>query len=610
MNWTKAFVFATCAAVLPLGAATETNLKVIDLLVAYDLSARQWLTDNDRGSPEAFARENVDRMNLCLANSGLAEDFQFRLVGTMVVDVDTSELRLDEILIGNLKNAKDAEGEWKKVWQKRDALGADLFSFVSGGRIKFSQRGLGWTLATSTDEYAVPESYGREKFTRDWLAVVADYYCYNVLAVEALAEEGDYTMAHETAHNLGCGHAPSEEVSADQRFYDFSLGMTFGPYVSVMGYPDPAHFVAPVFSSPEVSYEGWLTGDADHDNVRTLRNNYQWVAQYRASLTPSPEPPSPEPESPEPEAPSAGSDPEDPPPDDPESPPAGSDPEDPPADDPEPAPDDPEPAPENPEPEIGVLGFTPTGAFQPTVAVKGKAPYVGALYAASTNVMGVVQLKIAKMNVRKGTSKVSGTVVLQDGRKFTVRATEVPVGEQVQTKDGIPVGALGTLSLTLGANGFVGSLTTADGLWAAKTTDVTSGLAANPAVFEMDAVKVLDGWPLLTNCLPGGTEVATIGGKWNTGKPATVKYAKVNRVPTLVGFDDPLRPNRSGLKLTYAAKTSSFKGSFTFYADVGTAVKPKLKKYKAQVAGVVVDGVGYGTATVKSPFQSWPVVIR
>ena len=65
-----------------------------------------------------------------------------------------------------------------------------------------------------------------------------------------------------------------------------------------------------------------------------------------------------------------------------------------------------------------------------------------------------------------------------------------------------------------------------------------------------------------------------------------------------------LGANPSALKLTYNAKDGSFKGSFKAYADVNG--KPKATTVK--VAGVLVNGTGYGTATAKG--SSTPVTIE
>ena len=93
----------------------------------------------------------------------------------------------------------------------------------------------------------------------------------------------------------------------------------------------------------------------------------------------------------------------------------------------------------------------------------------------------------------------------------------------------------------------------------------------------------------LTDYLPDGLAVAQSGGKWEF--PKAGKLSMKNGVLDVSKAGD----NPSGLKLTCKAKDGSFKGSFKVYADVGG----KLKATKVDVTGVMVGGVGYGTATVK-----------
>ena len=85
--------------------------------------------------------------------------------------------------------------------------------------------------------------------------------------------------------------------------------------------------------------------------------------------------------------------------------------------------------------------------------------------------------------------------------------------------------------------------------------------------------------------LPNGLAVGG-GAKWTLPKAGKVQLAKDGTVDT-----SKLGENPSALKLTYKAKDGSFKGSFKAYADVGG--KPKATTVK--VAGVLVNGVGYGT---------------
>lgn len=61
-----------------------------------------------------------------------------------------------------------------------------------------------------------------------------------------------------------------------------------------------------------------------------------------------------------------------------------------------------------------------------------------------------------------------------------------------------------------------------------------------------------------------------------------------------------LATNLSGLKLSYKPKTGMFNGSYEIQSvDVSKPESPKLKKTKVAVNGVVIDGLGYGTAVIK-----------
>ena len=90
---------------------------------------------------------------------------------------------------------------------------------------------------------------------------------------------------------------------------------------------------------------------------------------------------------------------------------------------------------------------------------------------------------------------------------------------------------------------------------------------------------------VLTDYIPDGVKV----GKWVLPKAGKVVY-KNGAVD-----ESKLGKNPSGLKLAYKAKDGSFKGSFKVYAVNGS----KAKATTVNVTGVMIDGVGYGTATIK-----------
>jgi len=89
--------------------------------------------------------------------------------------------------------------------------------------------------------------------------------------------------------------------------------------------------------------------------------------------------------------------------------------------------------------------------------------------------------------------------------------------------------------------------------------------------------------------LPDGVNVTQSGTKWILPKAGKVVYKNG------VVDEKKLGENPCGLKLIYKAKDGSFKGSFKGYAEV----KGKPKATTVNVTGFLLDGIGYGVATVK-----------
>ncbi len=186
----------------------------------------------------------------------------------------------------------------------------------------------------------------------------------------------------------------------------------------------------------------------------------------------------------------------------------------------------------------------------------------------------------------KGKAKVSGT--LADGTRVSV-SSQLLIGEKncclpvvyakKQTRlaftiwfsrDGTPIGLTGVEDAKLSSVG---------GLAAGATFAVDS-----------DAMVAALGGTLQVDFLPNGFTVAQAGSKWivQDGEKSG-KVAEANGTWTVTS------ENWAALKLSYAAKTSLFKGSFKAYLRQPNG-KPKAVSVK--VSGVVVDGIGYGAATV------------
>ena len=234
--------------------------------------------------------------------------------------------------------------------------------------------------------------------------------------------------------------------------------------------------------------------------------------------------------------------------------------------------------------EVSVPVVTPTGAFEAATTRTDN----GVLMQDGTAV-GVLQVKVGRES--KGESKVSVTVIGLDGKKYTAKAVKVPTGDTVTRE--FEVKKLGTLSLTFGANGFSGSLAGSVVTSVEGATAVTDGAAT----FAAGDLSSLPG--VLTDYLPKDEPVTRTAKKWTVkAKAGKLKYnKKANPKRDIVEGLQPTGSNIAGLKLTYAPKTQTFKGSFKVWTF--DSAKNKLKSISAKVTGVVVDGVGYGQVTVK-----------
>ena len=122
-----------------------------------------------------------------------------------------------------------------------------------------------------------------------------------------------------------------------------------------------------------------------------------------------------------------------------------------------------------------------------------------------------------------------------------------------------------------------------------------------------DAIYGMYGREIEDEFLPygDGVPVEQRGAKWIVANGVKAGKIKVDREKGM--YDANGSANPSGLKLSFTAKTGLFKGSFKIYTIDENV---KLKSFTATVNGIVVDGCGYGTATLKKPACTFPVTIE
>jgi len=184
----------------------------------------------------------------------------------------------------------------------------------------------------------------------------------------------------------------------------------------------------------------------------------------------------------------------------------------------------------------------------------------------------------------KGKVKVSGT--LADGKTKVSASTVLLVGEEWSC---ISVAApKASLAFTLWLS-HDGQTIEAEGLGEDALVGIPGTLPGG-AAFRIDADEFAAAFgQALLPYLPDGVPVTQKGAKWTLPKAGKVAY-KNGAVDA-----SKLGENPCGLKLTYKAKDGTFKGSFKVYAEV----KGKPKATTVNVTGFLLNGVGYGTATVK-----------
>lgn len=553
----------------------------IDVLVVFDTTAISWL-NSQRRMAEEFAAAQVAKMNVALANSGLAGDFSVALCGTFNADFsitkDCGRNRYETLSVALDYVTGSRLDAWAAIRDERERLGADVVVILANSQPSVRNiSDIGGTVGISFGlEYDAPN--GLFGFDKDY---VDDYReaAYAACDVRVVAE--DNTFGHEVGHLMGAGHSDLLDPyysNPGPQLFPYSAALMYqdpvdsGYYYTIMGYnsvdgrwDSPDYMEVPYYSSPEVSHPvtGSALGDEAHDNVRSLRESYAVISQYRVrpSVEPEPEP-------------------------------------------------EPEPAPE-PAPIIEEISGTIADVkFTRLQEVKG------ALYDADGRLVGTVLLKFGKMG-SKGTVKVSAAATMMDGKKISSRS------RKFERQDGRMRGWIDFKAPILSmdfAEGTNGTFTLKNAAYSMKEASVGGVLAAKSLLFNAAMDSVPDfaaAGKLLVEALPTNVHIAVVNGtKWQCGKAPSLKYRKDRETGTykLDGLGDPSKPNVSGLRLSYAWKTGIYKGSFKLYTTTADTTPPnrapKLKKHTVNVFGFMIDAAGEGRGTLKRPAASWRTWVK
>lgn len=232
----------------------------------------------------------------------------------------------------------------------------------------------------------------------------------------------------------------------------------------------------------------------------------------------------------------------------------------------------------------------------------------GVLHDAAGNVVGSLLLKVGKQNAKTGKAKISGTVTMLDGTRKSISPKTVSMPSNGVVATSVEVKGLGTANIEIKGGGFHGDLNGYE-MVSAEVGGPWDRAAATVSV-DVDDLSMFSG-EVQEDLLPNCVEATVSRGKWVFSKAASVKFAKPKGgTEKQLVVNTKAGSNLSGLKLTYTPSKGTFKGSFNIYEIQTAGGKKTLKKRSVKVSGLVVDGVGYGIATLKGPAASWTVRVE
>jgi hypothetical protein len=518
----------------------------VDILVVYDQTARAWLASTGR-TPQAYAESQIAKMNLALANSGLADTFAVTLAGVFNAEVDVTRdcgTRSDSYLekaLGNMAGESSLP-KWRAIRDARERTGADIVMMLADSEpdavtLDDISGTVGISAAFEND--SAKGLYGLVKSEVDDQREQA----YGVCNIRITA--ADNTFGHEAGHIMGAGH--SDLLSPDYsqpgpQLFPYSSAWMYRDvngsyYYTIMGYDStdgedasPTYAEIPYYSSPALAHPvtGTALGDDAHDNVRTLRATYAIVSQFRVNAARRTAPIAP------------------------------------------------------------AAGWAKARTLVGVVAEDGVPT-------------GLVQLRVGRLNARTGTVRVSGSLTGCDGRRRAFAGVKAKVVDDAVR---VELAARGgeTLTAVVSSAGIRG-LACGEAVWLAGAT-AGGALAQTAPVFALDsaapAALAADLAGLQAQLLPMEEPFAATDRRWTFARAARVTCARGAETGLSVDTSRG-RTNLSGLKLTYAPRTGLFRGSFRAYALVEGRGRPALRKYTVRVTGIVADGKGFAQAVVARP---------
>jgi hypothetical protein len=244
--------------------AASAGSVVIDVMIVYTPAAL--LSEGGTAAMDTNIALAMEMANEVHANSGT--EVYLNLVYS--AEIDYVEVTPSD----DLYELTDVDGAMADVHEWRETYEADLVCLFESTE---ATGGLGWLLSDASGNAAHGFCLARVEQT-----------------------ESTYTVVHEWAHNMGCGHSATQTVESGPGLYSYSAGWQWidsstSPYgkCTVMTYENfyntgNVFERVPYFSNPSIDYseEDYDSpvpvGDVDDaDNARTIGEMSSVIAAYR-----------------------------------------------------------------------------------------------------------------------------------------------------------------------------------------------------------------------------------------------------------------------------------------------------------------------------------------
>ena len=238
---------------MPSGRLLDDGTK-IRVLYLYDTRVRDRYTD---ASIVSMLTAAYVTSNQALTNSGLTVRFELAAIAYVNYSDVSLTQSLNDVISGNVPQAAAL----------REQYAADLVQLVTESS---EYCGVAYLLSSADAGFA--------------------NLAYSVIYSGCI---NNYSNIHEMGHNMGLQHDRAD--ASPQTVWDYGYGYRYcndgvtpqpaaGYVRSVMAYPCASSTRVPLYSGPNVNYQGTVLGDANDDNERVLQQTYITVANFRQGV--------------------------------------------------------------------------------------------------------------------------------------------------------------------------------------------------------------------------------------------------------------------------------------------------------------------------------------